>query len=197
MSRNFYAVIVIVSVVSVFAVYLMKSALNPVSDQAPDLDMRAESSGAMDSPENVMGSVRAQIEHLRELAKEDPQNVEILIALGNMYYDAGMAEPAVEYYDRVLAIEADNVDVMVDKATMLRTLKRPDDAVEILQKVIELAPKHEHAWFNMGVIYSVELNDPASAVRAWKMFLEVSPHSAHADAIRQEIERMEQKSAGG
>jgi len=96
----------------------------------------------------------------------------------------------------VLEKRHDDVNVLVDKATMLRELKRPREAVELLQRVVKLEPKHEQAWFNLGVMYSADLGDTASAVAAWKTFLEASPTSPHADAVRQEVERLEKARAG-
>ncbi|MFC1475687.1 tetratricopeptide repeat protein [Candidatus Zixiibacteriota bacterium] len=142
----------------------------------------------------MMTSVRAQIEHLQQLAENDPDNPELLAALGNVYYDAGMAERAVDYYDRALALEPGNINVLVDKATMLRLLGRAEEAVQILTQIVAGAPDHEQALFNLGVIYLSDLSDTSSAIEAWKTFLETNPNAEHAAAVRQEVQRLEQAS---
>jgi tetratricopeptide (TPR) repeat protein len=180
MSKNKRAIILILAIVAVFAVWTIKHLLQPSTGVEPDVD--------------IMTSVRAQIEHLQQLEENDPDNPEILTALGNIYFDAGMSEQAVEYYDRVLAIEPENVDVLVDKATMFRAMGRAPEAIQILEQVVARLPHHEQALFNMGVIYSVDLLDTASAIRAWQSFLEINPHAAHADAVRQQVEQMERES---
>lgn len=196
MSKKAYSVILVVAVVSVFGVYAVKTALRPVRQEPVQSPTTMDAQAPDSAAENMMTSVRAQIEHLQELEKKDPENVEVLVALGNIYYDAGMAQKAIEYYDRVLEKRHDDVNVLVDKATMLRELKRPREAVELLQRVVKLEPKHEQAWFNLGVMYSADLGDTASAVAAWKTFLEASPTSPHADAVRQEVERLEKARTG-
>ena len=196
MSKKTSTVILILAVVSVFGVWFVKRALHPVQ-QPPPAPATAPKQELSDSAaQNMMTSVRAQIEHLLELEKKDPDNLDVLSALGNIYYDAGMAQKAVEYYDRVLAKRPDEVNVMVDKATMLRAAGQSRAAVELLQQVVKLAPDHEQAWFNMGVIYSADINDTASAIMAWKKFLEVSPASPHADALREELARLESAKTG-
>lgn len=193
MSRNVYLAILILAIAAVFTVWGIKHSLQPMA--ADTADEMASPAGA-GSAEEVMTSVRAQIEHLHELEKNDPNNPEILIALGNLYYDAGMAEQSVEYYDRVLAMQPENIEVLIDKATMLRPLGRAEEAIQVLKKAITLSPGHEHALFNMGVIYSADLQDIPSAIKAWKQFLEANPNATHADAIRQEVERMEREIGG-
>jgi len=195
MSMKTSIVILAVAIASVFGVWLLKTGLHPVPQQAAEPPASTGQELDNGAAQDMMTGVRAQVEHLQELERKDPDNLEILVALGNIYYDAGMAEKAVAYYDRVLAKRPDEVDVIVDKATMVRALGRGREAVELLRHVVQLEPKHEQAWFNMGVILSADLNDTAAAVAAWKKFLEVSPTSPHADAVRQEITRMEQPHA--
>lgn len=193
MNRNVYLTILILAIATVFIVWGVKHSLQPMAADTADTMASRAGTG---SPEEVMNSVQAQIEHLRDLEKSNPDDVEILTLLGNLYYDAGMAEQSVEYYDRVLALEPENVNVMVDKATMLRPLGRSAEAIQILEQALALAPEHEYALFNMGVIYSTDLQDLPSAVRAWKRFVAAHPDAQHAEAIRQEIARMESEIGG-
>lgn len=196
MNKNKHVIILTVAIVGVFAVWLLKRSLVPLPEpEANPVAMEHEGSASTD-PMEAMNAVQSQIKHLRELEEDDPDNPDILLPLGNLYYDAGMAAPAVEYYDRMLALQPENVNVMVDKATMLRTLDRSAEAVQILKKVVKLNPHHEHAWFNMGVIYLSDLDDQQGAIAAWKKFLEVNPQSSHAEAITQEIKQMEAELRG-
>jgi len=196
MSKNIHAVILAVAIIAVFAVYLLKTGLQPVADEAPAATPAADNMPVTEGGDDMMSAIRGQMEHLRELEKNDPNNPDILVQLGNIYYDAGMAEQAVEYYDRVLGFKPDAVNVMVDKATMLRVLEKPQEAVDLLREVVKRAPRHEQAWFNLGVIYSADLNDTRAAVDSWKKFLGLNPNAAHADAIREEVARMEEELAG-
>ncbi len=193
MGKNKRAIILVLAIVAVLTAWAIKHSLQPMTDN-PNAGMPVPGAAGEGTPEEIMTSVRAQIEHLQQLEENDPDNPEILTALGNIYFDAGMSEQAVEYYDHVLAIEPENVDVLVDKATMLRAMGRAPEAIQILEKVVARLPRHEQALFNMGVIYSSDLLDTASAIRAWQSFLEVNPHAAHADAVRQQVEQMERDS---
>ncbi len=195
MSKNLYAVILGVAVITVFAVWTMKNALQPALEE-PTAVAAADSPGMGGDPEAMMNDVKQQIQHLQELEKSDPDNPQILTALGNLYYDAGMAEQAVEYYDRVLKLQPDNIEIKVDKASMLRMLGRSAESVAILREIVAAVPEHEQAWFNLGVIYGSDLNDAAGAMDAWKKYLAISPNAPHADAIRQEIARLEKEIGG-
>jgi cytochrome c-type biogenesis protein CcmH/NrfG len=172
-----HVIVLIVAIVAVFAVWTAKYLLRPAPEVKPAGEM--------------MTAVRAQIEHLEQLLENDPDNPEILTALGNVYYDAGMAEPAVAYYDRALAQEPGNINVLVDKATMLRLVGRSTEAIQILQQVVTAAPGHEQALYNLGVIYLTDFADTASAVTAWTAFLEANPAAERAALVQQELQRLQ------
>jgi tetratricopeptide (TPR) repeat protein len=195
MKKNLHGFVLILLVIIVFGAWGIKHALNRPSESGQSPVSTPERAAGAD-PEKMMASVRAQIEHLQQLAEGAPNDPHILTALGNIYFDAGMAQQAIEYYDRVLALEPDNIEVMVDKATMLRSLGRPAEALRLLENVVAARPGHEQALFNMGVIYSTDLGDEPAAIRAWKSFLAAHPAAPHADAVRQEIQRLEHQAGG-
>lgn len=195
MKKNLHGLVLVLLVIIVFGVWGAKHALNGPSEGAQD-PVSTPDGATGEAPEKMMASVRTQIDHLQQLAEDAPNDPQILTALGNIYFDAGMAQQAIEYYDRVLALEPDNIDVMVDKATMLRSLGRPAEALQLLENVVAARPGHEQALFNMGVIYSTDLGDEPAAVRAWKLFLDAHPEAPHADAVREEIRRLESRSGG-
>ncbi len=190
MSKTTHLIILILAIVAVFASWAFRRALVPAEPTVTD-DPSAAPVLESQSTDDVMAQITDQIAHLKELADEDPENAELLTALGNLYYDAGMPEEAIEYYDRVLALQPDNVNVLVDKATMVRVSGDSQAAVNLLNKATELNPNHEQAWFNLGVIYSTDLSNPEGALRAWKKFLAINPNAQHADAVRQEVARLE------
>lgn len=194
MNKNLHGVLLVLVVIAVFGVWGIKHLLTESAGGEPPGDSFMAGTAA-ETPEKMMASVRAQIEALRQRVEDNPHDPDLLTALGNIYFDAGMAEQALEYYNRVLALEPDNIDVMVDKATMLRAVGQSAAAVRILADVVAAHPGHEQALFNMGVIYSTDLGDTTAAVGAWKLFLEAHPDAPHADAVRQEIQRLESETS--
>ena len=54
---------------------------------------------------------------LIEQLKSDPNNVKLLVNIGNIYYDAQQYPNAIEYYRQVLKLQPANTDVRSDMAT--------------------------------------------------------------------------------
>ncbi len=52
--------------------------------------------------------LRAAQQNLEDLARNEPQVVEVHAALGRIYWSAGLAEKAIESFGRVLALDPDN-----------------------------------------------------------------------------------------
>lgn len=132
---------------------------------------------------------RDEISQLEEALRADPQNLEILISLGNNYYDIGKFEQAVKYYSKALEIDPKNVDVRVDMGSSYYSLKQYDKALEAFKMATEINPDHVNAWYNMGVVYKAK-GDVAGTRLAWERFLALKPKGAEADRVRMELSRL-------
>lgn len=153
----------------------------PIGSQANPADSAAS-----------MEQITQQIAFLKERLQRNPKDLQVIIDLGNLYYDASMPAQAIEYYNKALVIEPNNADVWTDLGNMHRDLQELDKAIECYQKAVEADPKNKKAWFNLGIVYRFEKNDPKKAVAAWKKFLAlVSPDEPHYQSLKQEVDRLE------
>ena len=117
-----------------------------------------------------------QINHLETLLADDPDNFDILVSLGNNYYDINEPQSSIEYYERALAIMPDDPHILVDCGAMYRQLGQADKAVELFRKAIEIDPRLPQAYFNLGAVLRMEQGDAAGAALAWKKYLELDPN---------------------
>ncbi len=117
-----------------------------------------------------------QVDHLETLLADDPNNVDILVSLGNVYYDVSEPEMSIEYYERALAIKPDVPFVLVDCGAMYRKLGQADKAIELFRKAIEIDPQLPQAYFNLGAVLRMEKGDAMGAALVWKKYLELDPN---------------------
>lgn len=117
-----------------------------------------------------------QINHLETLLADDPDNLDILVSLGNAYYDINEPQSSIEYYERALAIEPDVPPILVDCGAMYRQLGQADKAIELFRKAIEIDPQLPQAYFNLGAVLRMEQGDAMGAALAWKKYLELDPN---------------------
>jgi len=148
-----------------------------------------QNSGALPNP--VQASAR--IAELEQLVAKDPKNLQAWITLGNDYFDANQAQKSVQAYNKALEIDPNNANVLTDQGVMFRALGFYDRALANFEKANKLDPRHLQSLFNIGIIYAVDLKQPARAKASFEEILKKEPTS---DLARQAKEMLQQLPAG-
>jgi tetratricopeptide (TPR) repeat protein len=135
--------------------------------------------------------------------KADPKNVNILIQLGNLYYDWGKdevnregeaAQPvdkwdrAVGYYQQALAIDPANVNVRVDMANLMRYTGQPDEAIKEYRMAIKQNPQQALARINLILVLGQTKRDYKGAIAEYDGLLKAIPAQKDNIDLRQEVE---------
>jgi tetratricopeptide (TPR) repeat protein len=126
----------------------------------------------------------------KSILEKDPNNLQVLISLGNAYFDADRYQEAIDVYSKALSIDPKNPDVRTDMGIMYRHLKQFDKAVEAFRRAAQDDPKHINSRFNLGVVLKDDKNDIQGAIQAWDEFLKLEPNGERATMAKQEIEVM-------
>lgn len=139
---------------------------------------------------------KVRIEAMVKQAKLDPGNILLQTALGNEYYDAGMAaeevapteteknfKQAVEAYQIVLKTNKDP-NIMVNMATAAFYSGENDLAEKTYKEAIVLKPDSYNALGNYGVFLSQAKNDWAAALIQWQKAQTLAQNSADQDRIK-------------
>ena len=132
-----------------------------------------------------------QIKTLVEIVAKDPNNRQAWVQLGHSYFDTKNPMKAIEAYDKALAIDGNDPDVLTDQAIMFRQLGWYEKAIETFQQANKLDPKHVNSLFNMGIVYMQDLGENEKAKAAFNRFLELVPSGPSADRARSMLEHME------
>ncbi len=140
--------------------------------------------------ETINLNALSQIENYKEILKKDPNNLQALINVGNLYFDTRQDLPAIEHYQKALALDPKNVNVRTDMAVCFRRAGNPDRAVEELKKAVSMDPRHAQSRYNLGIILIHDKNDVEGGIRAWEALLENVPNYPYRDSLKGEIARM-------
>jgi len=73
-----------------------------------------------------------------------------LVKKGNILYNEGKVEEALDCYKRALEIEPNYVYGWYSRGLTLLSCKRYEECLYCFEKVVELNPSHELSWFNRG-----------------------------------------------
>lgn len=138
----------------------------------------AESGAAGQTPfagSTIQPDLANNILRHEDTIRQDPNNAEAWAHLGNLYYDAGKAQQAVDAYEKSLELKPGDTSVMVDCGVMYRELGNYEKALEYFRAALKIDPKHEIALFNSGIVLYHDLKRSDEGLAVWRSLVQVNP----------------------
>ncbi len=159
---------------------------------APSLGGGMPAGGGMPTagPTLPSAEVQARISRAEAAVLADPKNHDAWLSLGNDYFDIHQAQKSVDAYSKALALKPGDPNVLTDQGVMYRELGKFDKALANFQKANQLQPTHVQSLFNLGVVYSADLNKPDEAAKAWNKVIALAPASEQAGQAKQMLSQM-------
>ncbi|MCK6418083.1 MAG: tetratricopeptide repeat protein [Alphaproteobacteria bacterium] len=117
----------------------------------------------------------------RVLQKESPR---ILLLLANLYQEHGDFENALDCAKRMLQLTPDNKDALMCKGMCLVELKRFEEGIACLQRVIQKDPACVQGYINLGTAYVRKDEDFENAIACFTKALTLEPGNMLARANR-------------
>ena len=137
-----------------------------------------------------------QIKMLQDVVTKEPANRNAWVQLGHNYFDSDQPMLAIDAYDKALAINANDANVLTDQGVMFRRLGWFDRAVENFEKAYSISPNHQQSLYNHGIVYRYDLQDLPKAIAAWDKFLALNPSGPGAAQVRADLEQLKRIPAG-
>ncbi|MFH1287296.1 MAG: tetratricopeptide repeat protein [bacterium] len=134
-----------------------------------------------------------RINEYERILEINPNDLEILTALGNVYYDVGRWDKAVENYLKVLAIDSTDVNVRTDMGTAYKQMGLYDLAEREFKKGIEIDPKHSKAHYNLGVVYH-DQGKYKETLAEWEKSYDLEQDPYFKETAKRNIEQLKQMS---
>jgi Flp pilus assembly protein TadD len=115
---------------------------------------------------NPMGAVIQQLAALKETVAKNPNDVDALVQLGDMYMQAAKFPQAAEYLERAVAVR-DDAAVRMDLGICYKQSNQPEKALAEFQRSAAMAPDQWQPLFNEAIVL-IELRrmDEARALAA-------------------------------
>jgi len=133
------------------------------------------------------GSADAAAAPLLARLQSEPNNAEVLISLGNLYYDAQQYPTAVGYYGRALNLRPSDADVRTDMGTAYWYMGDADKAIAEFNQALTDHPNNPNTLFNLGLVKLQGKKDSRGAIADWKQLLATAPDYADRDKVEQMI----------
>jgi len=125
-----------------------------------------------------------EINQLKRVLQEDADNVKALARLANLYHDAGMFEPAIGYYDRLIVLQPDNPDALTDLGICYRGTRQFDRALELFAEAQRIQPAHWQSMFNAAIVAGFDLGRFDEATTVLDAIESIDPAPSDLDPAR-------------
>lgn len=142
--------------------------------------------------EQLTAAAVEQVTPLLAKLNSDPQNPDLLVEIGNTYFDGRQFPRAIDYYSQALALRPNDPDVRTDMGTAYFYSGDPDRAIAEFNAVLKTVPAHANALFNLGIVKWQGKSDAAGALAAWQQLLRTNPNYPNRTKVEQLINEVEQ-----
>lgn len=149
----------------------------------------APGSAQSGAPVVNQADMHARIAELEKVVAKDPKNVQAWVTLGNDYFDSNNPQKAVQAYAKALELNPNDPNVLTDQGVMFRALGFFDKALANFEKANKISPQHLQSLYNAGIVYAVDMKQPA---KARPIFERVAQQGASSELGNQAREMLKQ-----
>jgi cytochrome c-type biogenesis protein CcmH/NrfG len=121
----------------------------------------------------------------RHVLERDPDNLDVIRALGNIAFDQQRPDAAIDFYQRYLKQQPGDLEVQTDLGTMYLASGKLEQAIQQYENVLKTNPSFFQAQFNLAIAYR-SMGDPDKAMAA----LEKSRGMAPDDKARAQVDQL-------
>lgn len=151
-------------------------------------DKPEQKSTGFEHPE-VPGMTLGSTPEMDKIISELPNDYTELVELGNNYMDQGMYALAIECYQRGLAIDSTDPNVIIDLGACYHAAGSGEKAIGLFEKALAIKPDHVIGHFNSGIVYR-QLGNFEMAKRHWEKVIELDPGTPLADTSQGFIDHL-------
>lgn len=142
-------------------------------------------------PENNPSvDLESHVSELKLSSAREPGNPEYPTQIGNLYYDAGQYEKAIEYYRQSLNLRPQDPNVETDMATCYHYMGQDDKSLEILDHVLKYNPGFEQAKYNKGTVLIYGKKEIKQGISVWEDLLRSNPGYRQRAELEQKINEL-------
>lgn len=134
-----------------------------------------------------MGGDMAGISAMMKKLQDNPDNVELMRALGMAFMDMEAWDKSVSFWDMVLERNENDVMALNQKGFCLFELEKHAEAGELFERMLRIDPDNHRAHFNLGVIYKHYLKQPEKARKHFQAVADSATDESLAENARKEL----------
>jgi cytochrome c-type biogenesis protein CcmH/NrfG len=131
-----------------------------------------------------------KITALKSVAAQQPSNAQPRIELANLYFDAERYDDAITWYQAVLKITPNDVNVSTDLGVCYYYTNQADKALLQLSHSLSIDPKHTKTLLNIGIVKAFGKQDLDGATQAWQQVVDLGPDTPEGQAAKRALDTL-------
>ena len=128
------------------------------------------------------------IKSYEDRAAQNPQDPQIRLQLANYLYDKQYYDLAIEWYQKALALDPNNVNARTDLGTAYFYSGDPREAIQQYNKALVASPNHEPTIFNLIVVNLEGTHDLRAAEKFWNQLHQRNPNYAGLNDLKEKLD---------
>lgn len=136
------------------------------------------------------GNVEGKIAELRSFLRDNPRNIQAMVALGDLYYEGKQIREAIGVFEEAVKLEPKSVHIQNDLGGLYMQTGAFDLALERFQKALDIDPNHLNSLFHMGIIYRYNKRDNKKALEIFEKILSKNPEPEMIKLVKDEIAKI-------
>jgi len=177
--------------------YLFRGSASPATPVAASMRPEQPVAAQQQTSAEAQAALEQASAPLLEAVKNNPNDYDSLVKLGNLFYDAQRFPDSIQYYERALKIHPENPDVRTDMGTAYWYAGNTDKAVAAMETSLKYRPGHPQTLFNLGWVRWQGKADPQGAIEAWEQLLKSNPDYPQRQQVEQYIAKAKEHAARG
>jgi len=128
------------------------------------------------------------IKQLQEEAAQNPKDPDIPLKLANFLYDQRQYPQAIEWYQKALNLNPNNVNARTDLGTAYYYTGQSSEALKQYSQSLAIDPDHKPTLLNVIVVNLEGTHNFAAARKAWDHLHKLDPANPNLQSLKQKLD---------
>ncbi len=160
------------------------------TQQMPNDEIHSQlKSGKAPGKNNVSQEFKHKMTILKNEVEENPSDTTKLLEYADLLSAAHKQKDAIEYYQKILSINPNRIDVLFSLSFIYYTLGDLNKSEEETKRILAIEPENTDAKYNLGAIAATK-GDKEKARDIWKKLAEKYPKDEIGIKAKNSLERL-------
>ena len=139
----------------------------------------------------------AQINELKERVQKDPKDFEAWARLGNIYQDAGMFQPAIQFYEKASALKPEEANVLTDMGICYQEQSQYDKSLDLFERAQKADASNWQSLYNIVVVAGLRMGRVDRAEAALTRLRQIKPDAPNLADLTAALDKVKTGGSAG